>query len=142
MSSVVGKVILIIGGTGSLGNELVKHLKTGNKIIIFSRDENKQWLMRNRHPDLIYVIGDIRNRESIEKCILEYRPNILIIASALKHIDICEVNIEESVRTNLLGSQNVINIVTKLNDENIETVLMISTIRLVPLSMFMECVRQ
>ncbi len=118
---------MIIGGTGSLGYKLVKKYHTNNKIIIFSRDENKQWTMKLNYPNLTYIIGDMRNYNSVDKIIHEYLPNIIIISGALKHIDICEQNIDECINTNIIGVKNIIESVIKINNKNIETVVFVST---------------
>ena len=110
-NSLGNKTIMIIGGTGSLGNALTKYLFQHHRIIIFSRDENKQWIMRRKYPQLVYVLGDVRDRVSIENAINLYNPNIIIVAAALKHIDQCEINIRESINTNILGIQNVIEVI-------------------------------
>lgn len=123
---IIGKNILIIGGTGSLGNTLTKTYYQHNNITIFSRDENKQWMMKLKYPNVKFVIGDMRN-SSVEKVIRESRPNVIIIAGALKHIDICEYNVSECIDTNIMGVRNIIETVLSLNDKSIETTLLIST---------------
>jgi UDP-N-acetylglucosamine 4,6-dehydratase len=125
---------LIIGGTGSLGYSLVKRLYklyTNPEIIIVSRDEDKQWRMKSLYPDIKYFIGDIREKNRIEKMIFQNQPNVVIIAAALKHIDICEKNIDDCIYTNIIGIQNVINIIYENSLKNLipflETVVFIST---------------
>jgi UDP-N-acetylglucosamine 4,6-dehydratase len=105
------ETLLIIGGTGSLGHCFIKQLGHRYKIIIISRDENKQWAMKKLFPSLCMILCDIRERDRIEQVILRCKPNKIIIAAALKHIDICENNIDECILTNILGIQNVINAV-------------------------------
>jgi FlaA1/EpsC-like NDP-sugar epimerase len=125
-----GKRIMIIGGTGSLGNSLTEfYLKHNNEVIIFSRDENKQWSMKSKFPSVTFIIGDMRNISSLEKAMENTFPNIVIIAGALKHVDICENNISECINTNILGVKNVIDTVVKINGSHhdIETCLLIST---------------
>lgn len=122
------KVILIIGGTGSLGNELTDRFYRDNKVIIFSRDENKQWSMSSKYKENVsFCIGDTRDKQSIITCIKQNKPNIIILAAALKHIDICERNISECIATNITGIKNVIDIVIDMNDKTIEKLLLIST---------------
>lgn len=107
------KKILIIGGTGSLGQALVKYLYKTNQVWILSRDEVKQWLMQNRylgHKNIDYYICDIRDYEGLKKAILYIKPEIIINASALKQIPICEAFPFESVKTNIIGIENLINI--------------------------------
>lgn len=122
------KKILIIGGTGSLGNELTQfYSQYNNEIIILSRDENKQWFMKRKFPDVKFIIGDMRNITTIERVLREISPNIIIIAGAIKHVDIAEQNIGECIDTNITGVRNIIETVIKLNDKNIESTLLIST---------------
>jgi UDP-N-acetylglucosamine 4,6-dehydratase len=117
--------VLIIGGTGSLGNSLVSHYVAEN-VVVFSRDENKQWSMKMKYPQLTTVVGDMRNRESIENCINRYTPHTVIIAGALKHVDICEANPNECIDTNINGVRNVISASINARTSP-ETVLLVST---------------
>lgn len=103
--------ILIFGGTGSLGYELNKFYKNDNKIYNFSRDENKHWQMRiffKNDPNINFIVGNVADKSIVEQSILRVKPTIIIIASAMKHIDQCEINTGESIRTNLLGTQNIL----------------------------------
>jgi len=130
---IIDKKILIIGGTGSLGNSLTDRYLNNNQIIIYSRSENNQWMMKQKYnnDNLFFFIGDIRDKERLETCIFKYKPNIIIIAAALKHIDICENNINECINTNIDGIRNVVNIITTYslvgNISFVETVLFVST---------------
>lgn len=105
-----GKIILITGGTGSLGTVLTKRLlKTDVEIIrIFSRDEWKQTQMQSSFDDdrLRYLIGDVRDRERVSQALQDV--NIVIHAAALKHVPVAEYNPFEAVKTNVQGTQNVI----------------------------------
>lgn len=125
------ETILIIGGTGSLGNSLINRLKNIYKIIIYSRDENKQWALRRMYPFITFILGDIRDKDHFERILLRYKPNKVIIAAALKHIDMCEYNIDECIRTNIIGVQNVLNAITENSMRNLlpmlDTVVFIST---------------
>ena len=108
------KTILLFGGTGSLGYEIVKRYIDTNVIYNYSRDECKHWQMKldfNSNPNLHFVIGDIINRNKIEETILRVKPNIIIIASAMKHIDQCEYNTDQCLNTNLLGVKNILDII-------------------------------
>jgi len=120
------KKILITGGTGSLGQNLTKRLlkKNVESIRIFSRNENKQVLMRNEFQDdrLRFLIGDIRDKERLARAFEDI--DIVFHTAALKHIDLIEYNPSEAIKTNILGSQNVID--TALN-QNIHTVVGIGT---------------
>ena len=123
--------ILIFGGSGSLGNELVsKYIKT-NELYIYSRDECKHWTMKlkyNNNNNLNFIIGNIRNKDKINQTINRVNPDIIIIAAALKHIDKCEYECNESISTNILGIQNILNCIeTNKNNINLKTVCFIST---------------
>lgn len=106
-----GKNIFITGGTGSFGKQFVKtilkHYKP-NKIIIFSRDELKQYEMAQRFNDscMRYFIGDVRDKERLITAMngVDY----VVHAAALKHVPIAEYNPMECIKTNINGAQNVI----------------------------------
>lgn len=133
--------LLIIGGTGSLGSFLIKKyyntVVDGKryKLYIISRDENKQWELKMKYPDINFLLGDMRDYNSMVNKIKSITPNIIIIAAALKHIDSCEVNIDQTLKTNVDGIQNVINAVLDIYNpaystnikEKLSTVLFVST---------------
>ncbi len=103
--------ILITGGTGSWGNELVKQLLKKfdpKEIRIYSRGEHKQVEMRRRFQDerIKYFIGDVRDKERLLLCSkgIDY----IFHLAALKHVPVCEMNPWEAVSTNIIGTQNVI----------------------------------
>ena len=106
-----GKNILITGGTGSFGKKyteiLLKHY-TPNKIIIYSRDELKQYEMAQQfnHPAMRFFIGDVRDVERLKNAM--YGVHFVIHAAALKHVPIAEYNPMECIKTNIHGAQNVI----------------------------------
>lgn len=111
-----GQIIFIFGGTGSLGYELNTRYKERNIIYNFSRDENKHWQMRiyfQDHKNIHFIIGNVVDIECIQRSILRVQPTIIIIASAMKHIDQCEKNAEESMKTNVIGVQNILNVIEK-----------------------------
>ena len=105
-----GKKILITGGTGSFGQTVCKYfLKHGaNQIKIFSRDEKKQADMRHEFSDdrLIFYIGDIRDYESIYEACSEV--DYVFHAAALKQVPSCEFHPIEAVKTNILGTENLL----------------------------------
>ena len=110
-----GKSILITGGTGSLGKQLTKTIleKYPNvkKLIIYSRDEQKQFLMAQefseaKYPAIRYFIGDVRDYERIKRAIFEV--DFVIHAAAMKHVHIAEYNPDECIKTNVGGAENVI----------------------------------
>ena len=112
MSQMDDASILITGGTGSLGKALIEHLLKETKvrrIAIYSRDELKQSALKNIYgdsPRLRWFLGDIRDLERLKRALhgVEY----VIHAAALKQVDTGEYNPMEFIKTNVLGSQNVI----------------------------------
>ena len=121
-----GKKILVTGGTGSLGTALTKKLLETNvdTIRIFSRDEWKQVKMQSEFTDkrLRFLIGDIRDKERLSRALKDV--NIVIHAAALKQMPIAEYNPFEAVKTNIIGTQNLIEACL---DNNVELVLAIGT---------------
>jgi len=121
-----GKKILITGGTGSLGQALTKRLlQTDAAIIrIFSRNENKQVIMESDFHDkrLRFLIGDIRDKERLVTALEDV--DIVFHAAALKHVPVIEYNPFESIKTNVIGSQNVIDACLQ---QNVETAICIGT---------------
>jgi UDP-N-acetylglucosamine 4,6-dehydratase (inverting) len=114
--SLKDKTILITGGTGSLGKALTKHILSKHpeikKLIIFSRDEQKQFQMAQEYPDskypqMRYFIGDVRDFERLKRALRGV--NYVIHAAAMKHVPIAEYNPMECVKTNVLGAENIIN---------------------------------
>lgn len=120
------KVLLITGGTGSFGNTVLKRfLKTEVKEIrIFSRDEKKQEEMRisSGNPKLKFYIGDVRNYDSVQQAMkgVDY----VFHAAALKQVPSCEFYPMEAVRTNVLGTQNVLDAATA---NGVKRVIVLST---------------
>ena len=105
------KNILVIGGTGTIGQALVKKLISYNpKVIrILSRDEFKQYQMQQRLGDcknIRFLLGDIREKDRVYKAM--HNIDIVFDMAALKHVPACEYNPFEAVKTNVLGTQNVI----------------------------------
>ena len=104
--------ILITGGTGSFGKRFIETLLEDHhprKIIVYSRDELKQHEMRiggYSHPSLRYFIGDVRERDRLKRAMADV--DIVIHAAALKQVPSCEYNPFEAVKTNVVGSQNLI----------------------------------
>lgn len=105
-----GKNILITGGTGSFGKRFATHaLNEGaEKVIIFSRDELKQYEMAKEYKDrrLRFFIGDVRDEERLYRAFDDV--DIVVHAAAMKHVEACEYNPFEAVKTNINGAQNVI----------------------------------
>lgn len=123
------KRVLIFGGTGSLGQALIKRLSKDNCLNVFSRDEAKHWTIRNKllYPhNVVFSVGDIRDKRRVCGVIKSFRPEILIIASALKQVETCEAEPFESIQTNILGTQNVVDAVEECSWSP-DSVLFVST---------------
>ncbi|MFA5173412.1 MAG: UDP-N-acetylglucosamine 4,6-dehydratase (inverting) [Candidatus Paceibacterota bacterium] len=123
------KTILITGGTGSFGKSFTRFLlenSLAQKIIIFSRDEYKQFHMaqelRQFEDRLRFFIGDVRDLGRLERAF--QKVDIVVHAAALKQVPAIEYNPQEAIKTNVIGSQNIVE--AALN-QNIEKVLLIST---------------
>jgi UDP-N-acetylglucosamine 4,6-dehydratase len=112
MSQIDGASVLITGGTGSLGKSLVRYFLDQTKarrVIVYSRDELKQHAMRiefQDDPRLRWFLGDIRDLERLKRAF--HNVDFVIHAAALKQVDTGEYNPMEFIKTNVLGSQNVI----------------------------------
>ena len=121
------KAVLITGGTGSFGNKLVEVMLARHRprrLVIFSRDELKQSEMQKRfdHPSLRYFIGDVRDRDRLERAM--HGIDLVFHAAALKQIPACEYNPFEAVLTNVMGTKNVIDAAI---DQGVARVVAIST---------------
>lgn len=115
MLDFTNKSLLITGGTGSLGKALTAHiLKTSpeiKRLVIFSRDEQKQFQMAqeypaHKYPQIRFFIGDVRDRERLLRAM--HGVNYVIHAAAMKHVPIAEYNPDECIKTNIGGAQNVV----------------------------------
>lgn len=143
-----GKRILITGGTGSLGKRLIYRLLnnanqdgTPEKIFVFSRDETKQHKLRLKYKQLAtetdeiiysdftekvqFIVGNVRDFQSIKKA-LRKGVDVVLNAAALKQVPTCEYHPYESVKTNIVGPENIVRAISN-NDLTVETVVGIST---------------
>ena len=122
------QVVLVTGGTGSFGKQFVETMLKEYqpaKLIVFSRDELKQHEMRVSgfdHPSLRYFIGDVRDVERLRRAM--HGVDIVVHAAALKQVPACEYNPMEAIKTNILGSSNVIEAAL---DSGVKRVLALST---------------
>jgi len=122
------QVILVTGGTGSFGRKFVEIMLMEYhpaKLIVFSRDELKQHEMRVagiNHPSLRYFIGDVRDVDRLRRAM--HGVDIVVHAAALKQVPACEYNPMEAIKTNILGSSNVVEAAL---DVNVKKVLALST---------------
>ena len=127
------KVILLTGGTGSFGKAFTKYVLNNydpKKIIIYSRDEFKQFIMQNdfkkEFPDkfskLRFFIGDVRDKDRLKRAMEGV--DFVIHAAALKQVPACEYNPQEAIKTNIHGAQNVIDAAL---DSGVKKVVALST---------------
>lgn len=128
----IKKRILFFGATGSLGNNFIDRHIEDNTIFNFSRDECKHWkleqrLKSNNNSNLKNIIGDIRDKKRVKESIKLVDPDIIIIASALKHIERCEYATYECINTNIIGTQNILDSIDELYNLKCESVVFIST---------------
>jgi UDP-N-acetylglucosamine 4,6-dehydratase len=116
MNFIENKSILITGGTGSLGKALTEDILTKypnvKKLVIYSRDEQKQFQMAQefpvfKYPQIRFLIGDVRDEKRLKRAFKDI--DFVIHAAAMKHVHIAEYNPDECVKTNIHGAQNVIN---------------------------------
>jgi UDP-N-acetylglucosamine 4,6-dehydratase len=121
-----GKSILITGGTGSLGKELtkiiIKSWPNVRRLVIYSRDEQKQYQMMqdypaSKYPQIRFFIGDVRDRERLTRAFEGI--DFVIHAAAMKHVHIAEYNPDECVKTNVGGAENVIHAALSTNVERV-----------------------
>ncbi len=127
LSFLDNKSILVTGGTGSFGKNFIRFLLDNSKakrIVVFSRDEFKHFQMQKEFTDprLRFFIGDIRDKERLMRAFKNV--DIVVHAAALKHVPMLEYNPFEAVKTNILGTQNVIDAAI---DCGVKKVLLIST---------------
>lgn len=120
------KSILITGGTGSLGKALTKHIFENfpkiKKLIILSRDEQKQFQMaqefpESKYPQIRFFLGDVRDQERLVRAFQDV--DIVIHAAAMKHVHLAEYNPDECIKTNIGGAQNVIHAALQTKVENV-----------------------
>lgn len=126
-----GKSLLITGGTGSLGKALTKHILSKHseirRLIIFSRDEQKQFQMAqefpiDKFPQIRFFIGDVRDKSRLTRAFKDV--DYVIHAAAMKHVHLAEYNPEECIKTNIGGAQNVVD---ACFETNVERVVALST---------------
>lgn len=121
------KVVLVTGGTGSFGKQFVQTLFEKfkpKKVIVYSRDELKQFEMNNsvNNPNLRFFIGDVRDFDRLKYALREV--DFVVHAAAIKHVPIAEYNPMECIKTNIHGAENVIHASI---DNNVEKVIALST---------------
>jgi UDP-N-acetylglucosamine 4,6-dehydratase len=105
-------IAVVVGGTGTLGTEIIKQLGSDHTIRVVSRDELKQKELRGKFPHINCYIGDIRDPASLVRPF--HGADVVFHVAALKHVDVLEGNPEESVKTNILGTINVAKVAGEL----------------------------
>ena len=125
------KSLLITGGTGSLGKALTKHILNKypeiKRLVIFSRDEQKQFQMAQefpieKYPQIRFFIGDVRDKERLIRAFQHI--DYVIHAAAMKHVHIAEYNPDECIKTNIGGAENVVEACLQTN---VQAVVALST---------------
>lgn len=121
---ITDRTILITGGTGSFGNRVATHLASLNprRILIYSRDEKKQWEMQQRFPDFEYIIGDVRDPGRLQEAMRGV--DLVFHAAALKQVPSCEAYPYEAFQTNTVGSHHVCEAALRAG---VQTVVALST---------------
>jgi len=122
-----GKVVLVTGGTGSFGKKCIQVILGQydvKKVIVFSRDELKQFEMQQQIKDsrVRFFIGDVRDPERLHRAF--HGVDVVIHAAALKQVPSCEYNPMEAVKTNIIGAQNIINAAI---DNGVKKIVALST---------------
>ena len=128
MLDLTGMVVLVTGGTGSFGRQFARYVLSRmkpEKLIIFSRDEMKQGQMQQEfgpHPSLRFFIGDVRDKQRLDRAF--HGVDVVVHAAALKQVPTLEYNPIEAVKTNVMGSENVIH---SAIDQSVKKVIALST---------------
>ena len=126
MKELFNKTVLVTGGTGSFGKKFIKRIlqEDVKKVIVFSRDEMKQYEMAQEFTDsrMRFFIGDVRDKDRLYRAFDGV--DIVIHAAAMKHVGACEYNPFEAVKTNINGAQNIIEAAI---DCGVEKVIALST---------------
>lgn len=122
--------VLLFGGTGSLGNAIVKQWKDKvNSFAVYSRDEKKHWdlLKHNKDVNITSYLGDVANYERVKTVLRKYQPTLVIIMSAMKHVLTCERSPELCLSTNVTGVLNILNAIDELTIDPLQKVIFVST---------------
>jgi FlaA1/EpsC-like NDP-sugar epimerase len=121
-----GKTVLVTGGTGSIGSEIVNQLLKSNvqKVIVFNRDEIKQFSMKQKidDPRLQIFMGDVRDYNTLESVFENDKIDVVFHAAAMKHLVIAEEEPVECARTNIMGTANLIHLCNKYHVKKTVTI--------------------
>ena len=102
------KTILVTGGAGSIGSELVRKLSQKYKVIALDQDETRLFELQGEIPGIIAYIADVRSSDAMVALFKAFRPEIVIHAAALKHVGMCEKYPQEAYKTNVGGTDNLV----------------------------------
>lgn len=117
-----GKVVAITGGSGSLGKRLLERIDDAKEIRVFSRSETGQIPLRDKYPNVEFILGDVRDKYALKKALKDV--DIVIHAAAFKFLNLAEIQVRESVYTNVVGS---LNLIEAIEESNVQKCLGIST---------------
>ena len=120
------KRIMVIGGTGALGTALTDRWCDNNDVLVFSRNEHKQEDMKRQYPNVLYRIGDVKDKGSILRTMYEFKPHIIVNTAAMKTVWVAQDNPYETILTNIVGHQYLIDCIRECQHQ-IETLMFIST---------------
>lgn len=146
-SSIRGSVVMITGACGSIGSEIVRQVATykAKKIILVDQAETPMHdmalEMKEKFPeaDIVLFMGDVQNRDRMERAFAEYRPRFVFHAAAYKHVPMMEINPSEAVLTNVMGSKNIADLALKYD---VYKFVMISTDKAVNPTNVMGCTKR
>ena len=146
-SNIRGSVVMITGACGSIGSEIVRQVATykAKKIILVDQAETPMHdmalEMKEKFPeaDIVLFMGDVQNRDRMERAFAEYRPRFVFHAAAYKHVPMMEINPSEAVLTNVMGSKNIADLALKYD---VYKFVMISTDKAVNPTNVMGCTKR
>lgn len=146
-SNIRGSVVMITGACGSIGSEIVRQVATykAKKIILVDQAETPMHdmalEMKEKFPeaDIVLFMGDVQNRDRMERAFAEYRPRFVFHAAAYKHVPMMELNPSEAVLTNVMGTKNIADLALKYD---VYKFVMISTDKAVNPTNVMGCTKR
>ena len=109
------KKIFITGGSGTVGSNFIEYNLTNYKIYSYSRNEKAQVALKRNFPEVEIILGSVEDKINLENAVLKVKPDIIIHAAALKHVDTSEKQPIEMVNSNIIGSKNIIEISKKVD---------------------------
>lgn len=109
------KKILITGGSGTIGSAFINKYSKDYSILSFARNEKSQVSLKRKFPEIEILLGSVENSHELEYAYKSFKPDIVIHSAALKHVDTAEKQPSLAVKSNILGSLNIIKCSTKFN---------------------------